>query len=594
MNYAAPVKDIAFVLNHVVDLADLSTLAGFEDATPDLVAAILEESARFTADVLAPLNRVGDQQGSQWKDGEVTTPDGWKDAYSRFIENGWGSLAFPPEFGGQGLPMTVSAAVQEMWHSANMSFGLCPLLTQGAVDAIEHHASDELKQRYLPKMVEGIWSGTMNLTEPQAGSDLAAVRSRAEPAGDHYLISGQKIYITYGEHDLTENIIHLVLARLPDAPAGVKGISLFIVPKYLVNDDGSLGERNDVTCVSIEHKLGIHASPTCVMSYGDNGGAIGYLVGKEHHGLAYMFTMMNQARHAVGVEGYGIAERAYQKALSYARDRKQGKTLLGKSEDDQGIINHPDVRRMLMTMRATIEAMRGLGLECAAAFDRGRRHSDEAVRERMLRRGELLTPLVKGWSTEMGVELCSLGVQVHGGMGFIEETGAAQILRDSRITPIYEGTTAIQANDLIGRKAARDGGKGLNELMTDIRSTLEELREQNHVDLQAIVRRMEPAIAAAETATTWILAQNDASLPAAVSVEFLMMQGRLAGGWMIARSALAAARLKQTTDADLDYLDARITVARYYAERMLPLVESASTIIVESAGSTVALDTAFL
>ncbi len=590
MTYAAPVKDIAFVLNHVVDLADLAKLEGFEDATPDLVAAILEESAKFTADVLAPLNWVGDQQGSQWKEGEVITPDGWKDAYTQFIENGWGSLAFPPEFGGQGLPMTVAAAVQEMWHSANMSFGLCPLLTQGAVDAIEHHASDELKQRYLPKMVEGVWSGTMNLTEPQAGSDLAAVRSKAIPAGDHYLISGQKIYITYGEHDLTENIIHLVLARLPDAPEGVKGISLFIVPKYLINDDGSLGERNDVKCVSIEHKLGIHASPTCVMSYGDNDGAVGYLVGKEHHGLAYMFTMMNQARHAVGVEGYGVAERAYQKALSYARDRKQGKTLLGKSEDDQSIINHPDVRRILMTMRSTIEAMRGLGLECAAAFDRGRRHPDADVRERMLRRGELLTPLVKGWSTEMGVELCSLGVQVHGGMGYIEETGAAQMLRDSRITTIYEGTTAIQANDLIGRKAARDGGKGLGELVADMRSTLESLASQDHVDLQAIVKRLEPAVSASEKATTWLLAQNDASLPAAVSVEFLMMQGRLAGGWMLARSALAAAELRQADDADQIYLDARITVARYYAERMLPLVESASTIIVESAQSTVALD----
>ncbi len=594
MTYAAPVKDIAFVLNHVVGLADLSKLEGFEDATPDLVAAILEESAKFTADVLAPLNRIGDQQGSQWKDGEVTTPDGWKDAYQQFIENGWGSLAFPPEFGGQGLPMTVAAAVQEMWHSANMSFGLCPLLTQGAVDAIEHHASDELKQRYLPKMVEGVWPGTMNLTEPQAGSDLAAVRSKAVPAGDHYLISGQKIYITYGEHDLTDNIIHLVLARLPDAPEGVKGISLFIVPKFLVNDDGSLGERNDVKCVSIEHKLGIHASPTCVMSYGDNDGAVGYLVGKEHHGLAYMFTMMNQARHAVGVEGYGIAERAYQHALSYARDRKQGKTLLGKSEDDQGIVNHPDVRRILMTMRSTIEAMRGLGLECAAAFDRGRRHPDEAVRERMLRRGELLTPLVKGWSTEMGVELCSLGVQVHGGMGFIEETGAAQYLRDARITPIYEGTTAIQANDLIGRKMARDDGKGLNELMVDMRSTLEALKTLQHADFQAIANRLEPSITAAETATTWLLAQNDASLPAAVSVEFLMMQGRLAGGWMLARSALAAGGLKQSADADLAYLEARIIMARYYAERILPLVESAATIITESAQSTVALDSVHL
>ena len=594
MSYTAPVKDIAFLLNNVIGLSELAKLEGFEDASPDLVEAILDESAKFTADVLAPLNWVGDQQGSRWSDGDVVTPDGWKEAYAQFIENGWGSLSFPPEFGGQGLPMTVAAAVQEMWHSANMSFGLCPLLTQGAVDAIDHHASDELKQRYLPKMVEGAWTGTMNLTEPQAGSDLAAVRTKAEPAGDHYLIKGQKIYITYGEHDMTENIIHLVLARLPDAPEGVKGISLFVVPKFLINDDGSLGERNDLTCVSLEHKLGIHASPTCVMSFGDNAGAIGYLVGKEHHGLAYMFTMMNQARHAVGVEGYGIAERSYQQALSYARDRKQGKTLLGKGPDDQSIINHPDVRRILMTMRSTIEAMRGLGLECAAAFDRAKRHGDKATRERMQRRGELLTPLVKGWSTEMGVELCSLGVQVHGGMGFIEETGAAQFLRDARITPIYEGTTAIQANDLIGRKTARDGGQGISELVADMQKTLNELQKADHLDMKAVSKRFEPAIKSAERATQWLLGQNDATLPSATSVEFLMMMGRLTGGWMITRSALAALQLKQQDGADHAYLDAKITLARYYAERVLPLVESSETIVLESAESTIGLDAAML
>lgn len=594
MTYTAPVKDISFVLNNVVGLSDIAQLQGFEDASPDLVEAILDESAKFTGDVLAPLNWVGDQQGSQWNEGEVTTPDGWKEAYQQFVENGWGSLSFPPEFGGQGLPMCVSAAVQEMWHSANMSFGLCPLLTQGAVDAIAHHASDELKQLYLPKMVEGVWSGTMNLTEPQAGSDLAAVRTRAEPSGDHYLIKGQKIYITYGEHDLTENIVHLVLARLPDAPAGVKGISLFIVPKFLLNEDGSPGDRNDVNCVSIEHKLGIHASPTCVMSYGDTGGAIGYLVGKEHHGLAYMFTMMNQARHAVGVEGYGIAERSYQQAVSYARDRRQGKTLLGKGEDDQGIINHPDVRRILMSMRSTIEAMRGLGLECAAAFDQANRHADEEMRARMQRRGELLTPLVKGWSTEMGVELCSLGVQVHGGMGFIEETGAAQYLRDSRIAPIYEGTTAIQANDLIGRKTSRDGGQGVGELLADMRLTLDELKKHDSEEFNAIVKRFEPAVDAAETATQWLLGQNDATLPAATSVEYLMMQGRLAGGWMMARSALAAQALLNAGDSDSDYLNAKILLTRYYAERMLPLVESSLTIITDSAQTTIALDQALL
>lgn len=589
MSYTAPVKDIAFVLNNVIGLKDVAALPGFEDASEEMVSAILEESAKFTGEVLAPLNVVGDKQGCTWSDDGVTTPDGWKEAYQQFVENGWGALAFSPEYGGQGLPMCVSSAVQEMWHSANMSFGLCPLLTQGAVDAIEHHASDELKQQFLPKMVEGVWSGTMNLTEPQAGTDLAAIRTSAEPAGDHYLIKGQKIYITYGEHDLTDNIIHLVLARLPDAPPGVKGISLFVVPKFLVNDDGSLGDRNDLKCVSIEHKLGINASPTCVMSYGDNGGAIGYLVGKEHHGLMYMFTMMNQARHAVGVEGYGIAERAYQQALAYAKDRVQGPTLLGKGEDDQGIVNHPDVRRILMTMRSSIEAMRGLALECAAAFDMAKKHEDESVRERCQRRGELLTPLVKGWSTELGVELCSLGVQVHGGMGFIEETGAAQHLRDARISPIYEGTTAIQANDLIGRKTARDGGKGLMELMGDMTATLKELEALDDVNVKAIAKRFTVAMGAAEETGKWMLQQNDATLPSATSVEFLMMLGRLAGGWMMARSAVAASKLKQEDGADMAYLDAKVMLARYYAERMLPLVESGKTIITESAESTISV-----
>jgi len=589
MSYTAPVKDIAFALNHVVKIDEIAALPGFEEATPDLVDAILEESAKFTQEVLSPLNRVGDEQGSQWSEQGVKTPDGWIDAYQQFCENGWNSLAFPPEFGGQGLPMCVSAAVQEMWHATNMSFGLCPLLTQGAVDAIAHHASDELKQIYLPNMVEGKWSGTMNLTEPQAGTDLAAIRTRAEPSGDHFLISGQKIYITYGEHDLTENIVHLVLARLPDAPEGVKGISLFVVPKFMVNDDGSIGERNDVRCISIEHKLGIHASPTCVMSYGDDGGAVGYLVGKEHHGLMYMFTMMNQARHAVGVEGYSIAEGAYQQARAYALDRKQGQTLLGKSEDDQAIVNHPDVRRILMTMRANIEAMRALGLECAAAFDRARNHTDEDVRAYQQRRGELLTPLVKGWSTETGVELCSLGVQVHGGMGFIEETGAAQYLRDARITPIYEGTTAIQANDLIGRKTTRDGGQGMSELLADIEKTQQDLEKSNQPDLQIIANQLGEAVAAAKEATQWLLQQQDLGQAAASSVEYLMMNGRLVGGWMMGRMAVAANTMLGDANADQEYAQAKVTLARYYAEHELPKVPAGRTIIIDGAESTIAL-----
>lgn len=586
MSYSAPVRDIEFMLNKVVGLDDVAALPGFEEATPDLVGAILEESAKFTSEVLAPLNRVGDEQGSTWSDDGVTTPDGWKDAYKQFCENGWGALSFEPEYGGQGMPMCVSAAVQEMWHSSNMSFGLCPLLTQGAVDALHHHASDEMKERYITRMVEGTWTGTMNLTEPQAGTDLAAIRTKAEPDGDHYRISGQKIYITYGEHDMSDNIIHLVLARLPDAPEGVKGISLFVVPKFLVNDDGSLGERNDVKCVSIEHKLGIHASPTCVMSYGDNDGAIGYLVGKEHHGLMYMFTMMNQARHAVGVEGYAIAAGAYQKALAYAKDRKQGKTMLGKSEDDQGIINHPDVRRLLMTMRAGVDAMRGLSLECAASFDKAAKHPDAEKRDYFQRRGELLTPLVKGWSTEFGVELCSMGVQVHGGMGFVEETGAAQYYRDARITTIYEGTTAIQANDLIGRKTARDGGQGMKELTTEIRATLTELEKSNRAELQVIAKRLGEAVEALEDTTEWMLKQDNAALPAAGSVEFVMMSGRTVGGWMMARTALAATASAE----DPKYSDAQITLARFFAEHELPKVGSGKQIVTEGGESTISLD----
>lgn len=590
MTYSAPVKDIEFALNHMIDLAGIGQLEGFEDATPELVSAILEESAKFTADVLAPLHRVGDTEGASWTEEGVTTAPGWKEAYHQFCENGWGALSFSPEFGGQGLPMVVSSAVQEMWHASNMAFGLCPLLTQGAVDAMEHHASEEQKALFLPKMVEGVWSGTMNLTEPQAGTDLAAIRTRAEPDGDHYRIKGQKIYITYGDHDMTENIIHMVLAKLPDAPEGVKGISLFIVPKVLVNDDGSLGEPNDVKCISIEHKLGIHGSPTCVMSYGDNDGAIGYLVGKPHHGLMYMFTMMNQARHAVGVEGYSIAEGAYQHALAYAKDRKQGPTLLGDAGEEHGIVNHPDVRRMLMRMRSGVEAMRGLCLECAAAFDRAKRHPDPAVREFNQRRGELLTPLVKGWSTEFGVELCSLGVQIHGGMGFVEETGAAQYYRDARITPIYEGTTGIQANDLVGRKTLRDGGQGMSELISDIRETLDELKQSNQQDLQSIGVRLEEAVNAGEEAVKWVLEQKNPAKPAAVGVEYLMLSGQLTGGWMLARGALAANRLLSDPSADHEYAQARITTARFYSEHVLPSVMASRAVMIEGSDSTISLD----
>ena len=585
MTYTAPVRELDFMINQVIGLSEINSLPGFEDATEDLVAAILEESSKFCGEVLAPLNRVGDEQGSTWSEDGVKTPDGWKDAYLQFSENGWGALSFPVEHGGQGLPMTIATAVQEMWHASNMSFGLCPLLTQGAVDALVHHASDELKDIYVGKMVEGTWTGTMNLTEPQAGSDLAAVRTTAEPEGDHFRIKGQKIYITYGEHDLSENIIHLVLARLPDAPPGVKGISLFVVPKFLVNADGSVGERNDVKCISIEEKLGIHASPTCVMSYGDGEGAIGYLVGKEHHGLMYMFTMMNQARHAVGVEGYAIAAGAYQKALAYAKDRKQGKTLLGTSEDDQGIVNHPDVRRLLMDMRSGIDAMRGLAMECAACFDKASNHPDADKREFYQRRGELLTPLVKGWSTEYGLDLCSAGVQIHGGMGFVEETGAAQFLRDARITTIYEGTTAIQANDLIGRKTARDGGQGMSELINDMRETVAELEKSNRMELQVIAKKLVEAVDALEQTTEWMLKQENPVMPAAGSVDYLMMSGRTVGGWLMGRVALAATAI---TD-DQDFSDTQIALARFFAEHQLPLVRAGQNLVTEGGESTISV-----
>src|SRR5688500_12133822 len=456
--YTAPLKDLRFVLRELAGLEQVAKLPGYEEATPDTVDAILEESSKFSSEVLDPLNYSGDQQGSVWKDGAVTTPKGFKEAYEQYVQGGWGSLPFEAQWGGSGLPKLVATAVEEMLTSSNMSFSLCPLLTQGAIHALELCGSEALKDTYLAKMIQGSWTGTMNLTEPQAGSDLALVRTRAVPHGDHYSISGQKIFITYGEHDLSENIVHLVLARTPEAPEGVKGISLFIVPKYLLGPDGAPGEPNDVRCVSIEHKLGIHASPTCVLAYGDKKGAIGYLVGEENRGLEYMFTMMNHARLSVGVEGVAIGERAYQHALEYAKTRVQGREIGQRSGDRVTIIHHPDVRRMLMSMRAQTEAMRALAYFTAATLDKAKLHPDPAEKRRSQGLLDLLTPVVKGWCTESGVEIASTGIQVHGGMGFIEETGATQYLRDARITTIYEGTTGIQANDRVGRKVAFEKG----------------------------------------------------------------------------------------------------------------------------------------
>ncbi|MGB7479916.1 MAG: acyl-CoA dehydrogenase family protein, partial [Burkholderiaceae bacterium] len=458
MSYVAPLKDMLFVMNELAGLQEVNRLPGCEDATPETVQAVLEENARFCSEVVAPLNVAGDREPSSWRDGAVTTTKGFKEAFKAFGEAGWQGVQHPAEFGGQGLPKLVATPCMEMLNAANLSFALCPLLTDGAIEALLTAGSDEQKRIYLENLISGKWTGTMNLTEPQAGSDLALVRTRALPQGDgNYKLFGTKIFITYGEHDMAENIVHLVLARTPDAPEGVKGISLFIVPKFLVNADGSPGERNDVHCVSIEHKLGIKASPTAVLQFGDHGGAIGTLVGEENRGLEYMFIMMNAARFAVGMQGVGIAERAYQKAVAYAKERLQSRDLAG-STGPVAIIRQPDVRRMLLSMRAQTEAARALAYVTAAALDAAHHHPDAAVRKENQAFYEYMVPVVKGWSTEMSIDVTSTGVQVHGGMGFIEETGAAQYYRDARILPIYEGTTAIQANDLIGRKTARDGG----------------------------------------------------------------------------------------------------------------------------------------
>ncbi|MFY7870887.1 MAG: acyl-CoA dehydrogenase family protein, partial [Limnohabitans sp.] len=494
MSYTAPLKDMLFNIEHLAGLQQIAQMPGFEDAGLETAQAVLEECAKLNQDVIAPLNWEGDRHPSFHHGGnQVTTTPGFKEAYRQYAEGGWQGLQHPADFGGQGLPKTIGAACGEMLNSANMSFALCPLLTDGAIEALLTAGSDDMKARYLEKLISGQWSGTMNLTEPQAGSDLAAVRTRAEPQADGtYRVFGTKIYITYGEHDMAENIIHLVLARVQGAPEGVKGISLFVCPKFLVNDDGSLGARNDVHCVSIEHKLGIKASPTAVLQYGDHGGAIGYLVGEENRGLEYMFIMMNAARYAVGVQGIAIAERAYQKAVQYARDRVQSRPVDGSLSAAGPIIHHPDVRRMLMTMRATTEGCRAMASVAAAAYDAAHHHPDAGVRKDNQAFYEFLVPLVKGYSTEMSIEVASLGVQVHGGMGFIEETGAAQYYRDAKILTIYEGTTAIQANDLVGRKTARDGGQTAKAIAAQIARTEAELLSADHADAQALGRRRPP------------------------------------------------------------------------------------------------------
>jgi alkylation response protein AidB-like acyl-CoA dehydrogenase len=570
-DYNAPVQDMRFVLEHLCAMDALRATSAFAETSPDLVEQILTESARFTGEVLAPLNQTGDRQHSVLVDGAVRTPDGFREAYATFVKGGWNGTPFAPEHGGMGLPWALTTALQEMWQSANLAWSLCPLLTIGAIESVIAHGSDELKAKYLEKLVSGEWAGTMNLTEPQAGTDLSLLKTRAEREGDHYRITGQKIFITYGEQDFTENIIHLVLARLPDAPPGVKGISLFLVPKFLVNDDGSLGARNDAHAIKLEEKLGIHASPTCVMAYGENGGAIGYLIGKEHDGLRCMFTMMNNARLNVGLQGVAVAERAYQHAVAYARERVQSTPVSG-GDGPATIIEHPDVRRMLMSMRAQTEAMRALAYYTNAALDRSRHLDDPWRRGYDQRRTDLLTPVVKAWCTDLGVDIASTGVQVHGGMGFIEETGAAQYLRDSRIAPIYEGTNGIQANDLLGRKLLRDGGAAMEELLDELDGIAGAAPDDP--ELAGMVAAQTRANAALRRASAWMLdpANNDIDRKFAGAVPFLQLTGTVVAGWLMTRAALIAA--DGTADGFApEFLGSKRLTARFYADHILPRAE---------------------
>jgi len=591
--YAAPLRDMKFVINELVGISDITAMPECAEITGDLVDAVLDEAAKFASGVLDPLNRVGDKEGSRFIDGKVTTPQGFKDAYQQFIAGGWNGLSGDTAFGGQGLPHVVAMPVQEMWNSANMAFCLCPMLTSGVLEALKLIGTAEQKALYLPKLTAGTWAGTMNLTEPQAGSDLSAVRTRAVPEGDHYRLHGTKIFITWGEHDMAENIVHLVLARTPDAPEGVKGISLFIVPKFLVNADGSLGERNDVKCVSIEHKLGINASPTCVLAYGDSKGAVGYLVGEENRGLEYMFIMMNHARLGVGLEGVAIAERAYQHAREYAKTRVQGRAIGQRSGDRVTIIHHPDVKRMLLMMKAQAEAMRAVAYTASAALDKSRHHPDDKERRRQQALVDFLTPIVKGWCTEQCVEVASTGVQIHGGMGFVEETGAAQYLRDARITTIYEGTTGIQAADLVGRKVAYEKGATAFAIIEEMRGLDAQLSASSNADVAAQREGLKRAANAVAAATQWIVDTfgSNPNAVAAVAVPYLKLWGTAAGGWQMARAALIAER-RLADGGDADFYRAKIATARFYSEHILPLTAALHSEVVRGAGSVLALEEA--
>jgi 3-(methylthio)propanoyl-CoA dehydrogenase len=592
--YRAPLRELRFVIDELLGAAQLASFSGLAEYSDELAASVLEEAARFAQSVLDPLNKPGDTEGARWTPEGVVTAPGFRDAYQQFAAAGWSQLGSPPQYGGQLAPQILATAVQEFWASANLAFKLCPMLTQGAIHALELSGSPAQKQQFLPKMISGEWTGTMDLTEPQAGSDLAQVRTRAVPEGKHYRLFGQKIFITWGEHDMTDNTIHMVLARIEGAPAGVKGISLFVVPKFLVNEAGSLGARNEVRCVSIEHKLGIHASPTCVLALGDQKGAEGYLIGEANRGLEYMFIMMNSARLSVGLEGYAMGERAFQHAAEWARSRIQGKPPVAQASGPAPIINHPDVKRMLLTMKSSTEAGRALALYAALQLDLAKYSTDEGQRIAAQSRADLLIPIVKGWCTEVGNEMTALGVQVHGGMGFIEETGAAQYVRDVRITTIYEGTTGIQANDLLGRKIGRDRGAAMTALLGDMSRDLEAISPDDPAT-GATRKAVLEAVGLLKTATGALLEMLASPRPdraMAVAVPYLKLCGTVAGGWLMAKSSAIAAKHKD--GADREFYSAKLRTALFYAEQVLPVTIGLARIVANGADSVVETDAALV
>ena len=591
--YRAPIREIRFVLDELLGAADLSVYPALADYSPEMAESILGEAARFAEEVLEPLNQSGDREGARWTPAGVVTPQGFAAAYRQFVEAGWPQLGLDPKYGGQPVPQALGAAVRELWGAANLAFKLCPMLTQGAVEALDLCGSTAQKDTFLTKMVRGEWTGTMDLTEPQAGSDLAQIRTRAVPDGENFRLFGQKIFITWGDHDCADNIIHMVLARIEGAPPGVKGVSLFIVPKVLVNADGTLGERNEVRCVSIEHKLGIHASPTCMLAFGDTRGAVGYLIGTANRGLEYMFVMMNAARLSVGIEGYAVAERAFQRAAEWARSRVQGKPLTAPAGAPGTIVHHPDVKRMLLTMKSCIQAMRALAMYAARELDIAELDPDGQRRLHAQARVDLLIPIVKGWCTELGNELAATGIQIHGGMGFIEETGAAQYMRDLRITTIYEGTTGIQANDLIGRKLGRDRGAAMNALILEMHSELEVLegsdavmRTIKHASIEAVERLREATDAILEAFS----AGQERAL--AVAVPYLNLCGFVTGGWLLAKSAAIA--LGRRAGAERDFYEGKIVTARFYTQQVLPRALALARIVQSGAPSVTESDAALI